>query len=130
MYEFGYGLSYSTFEYKNIVLNEINLNTQGEVEIQASVTIQNTGIFDGAEIPQVYITFPEIAQEPPQLLRGFEKVYLPKGAEQTVTFNFKKSELSYYNVDSHQWVVPQGEFSVHFGSSSRNIRGTQKFTLY
>ncbi|KAI7873124.1 glycoside hydrolase superfamily [Mucor mucedo] len=130
LYEFGYGLSYTNFEYKNFALNQINLESQGDVEVQASVTIQNTGMFDGAEIPQVYITFPEIAQEPPQLLRGFEKVYLSKGVEQTVTFTFKKSELSYYSIDSHQWVVPQGEFSVHFGSSSRNIRGTQKFTLF
>lgn len=113
-----------------MALNGINLNAQGDVEIQASVTIKNTGIFDGAEIPQVYITFPEIAQEPPQLLRGFEKVFLTKGTEQIVTFNFRKSELSYYNVDSHQWVVPQGEFRVHFGSSSRNIRGSQTFKLY
>lgn len=129
MYEFGYGLSYTSFEYRdiNIILNQGTANDN--VDVQASVTIANTGMVDGAEVPQAYITFPEIADEPPKLLRGFEKIFLSKGGEQVVNFSFKKTELSYYSVESHQWVVPQGEFKVHIGSSSRNIRGSATFTL-
>ncbi|GAA5809328.1 hypothetical protein MFLAVUS_002735 [Mucor flavus] len=129
LYEFGYGLSYTSFEYRDI---NINLNqgvANDNVDVQASVTIANTGMVDGAEVPQAYITFPEIADEPPKLLRGFEKIFLSKGGEQVVNFSFKKTELSYYSVESHQWVVPQGEFKVHIGSSSRNVRGSATFTL-
>jgi beta-glucosidase len=112
-------------------INTINGHSHDEdnVEIEAVVTIKNIGQYDGAEVPQVYLSFPEVAQEPPKLLRGFEKVFLTKGAEKKVTFKFKKTELSYYDIDAHKWVVPSGEFVARFGSSSRNIKGAVKFEL-
>lgn len=131
MYEFGHGLSYTKFEYSDIKVKKIHASLENEdlLEVEASVTIKNVGQYDGAEIPQVYLTFPEEADEPPKLLRGFEKVFLAKGAEENVTFKFKKTELSYYDTESHKWTVPEGTFIVHFGSSSRNIKGSAKFTL-
>lgn len=122
-------MSYTTFDYKNL---QVNLNhgvADDNVDVQASVTISNTGGADGAEIPQAYLSFPAVADEPPMLLRGFEKVFLTQSTEQTVNFSFKKTELSYYDVESHQWVVPQGEFTLHIGASSRNIRASVKFSL-
>ena len=107
----------------------INASASDQVEINASVTVKNTGQYDGAEVLQAYLSFPAVADEPPQLLRGFEKVFLQKGEEQRINFVFKKTELSYYDVNSHSWVVPKGEFEVRIGASSRDIRGTAKFTL-
>lgn len=97
--------------------------------MNASVFVKNAGQYDGAEVLQAYLSFPEVAQEPPKLLRGFEKVFLRKGEEELVNFAFKKTELSYYDVDRHSWVVPTGEFTVHIGASSRDIKGAAKFTL-
>lgn len=99
------------------------------VEVSASIVIKNAGQFDGAEIPQLYVSFPEIANEPPQLLRGFEKLVIPKGETISASFTLKKTELSYYDVGSHKWTVPQGQFTVYIGSSSRDIKYTQTFTL-
>jgi beta-glucosidase len=100
-----------------------------DVEVSATITIKNAGQFDGAEIPQLYLSFPEIADEPPQLLRGFEKIFIRQGETVSVIFKLKKTELSYYDVGSHNWVVPQGQFTVHIGSSSRDIKYSQPFTL-
>lgn len=99
------------------------------MEVSVKIVIKNTGRFDGAEIPQLYLSFPEIADEPPQLLRGFEKLVIPRGQDSFASFKLKKTELSYYNVESHQWVVPKGKFTVYIGSSSRDIKYTQTFTL-
>jgi beta-glucosidase len=99
------------------------------LEVTVHVKIRNTGRFDGAEVAQLYLTFPKVAQEPPKILRGFEKIYLTIGEEKEVTFTLKKKELSYYDTKYHEWTVPKGEFIVHVGSSSKDIRGTSSFTL-
>ncbi|KAG1341058.1 hypothetical protein G6F62_005205 [Rhizopus arrhizus] len=131
-YEFGYGLSYTTFNYTNFKTENIIGDTKDpeKLEVTVQVNIKNTGRFDGAEIPQLYVSFPEIAQEPPKILRGFEKVFLSVGQESQISFKLKKTDLSYYNIKSHGWVVPKGDFKAHIGSSSRNIKGTIKFTLF
>lgn len=130
LYEFGYGLSYTEFEYKDGQVSVIHGDAQDpDVEVSANVMIKNIGAADGAEIPQLYLSFPETAHEPPQLLRGFEKVFIEKGAEKPAVFVLKKTELSYYDITTHKWIVPKGEFTISIGSSSKNIKYSQKFTL-
>ncbi|KAI9318058.1 glycoside hydrolase superfamily [Dichotomocladium elegans] len=128
LFEFGYGLSYTQFEYGEVTLNTNHKHKNG---ILATVTVQvrNVGEVHGAEIPQAYVTFPESAGEPPKQLRGFEKVYLKKGQSAKVSFEFTKTELSIWDTKRHAWVVPEGEFSVHVGASSRDLRGSVTFTL-
>lgn len=130
LFAFGHGLSYTKFEYVGGEVDIINHHAEDpNVEVSVKIVIKNTGRFDGAEIPQLYLSFPEIADEPPQLLRGFEKLVIPRGQDSFASFKLKKTELSYYNVESHQWVVPKGKFTVYIGSSSRDIKYTQTFTL-
>ncbi|EPB90789.1 hypothetical protein HMPREF1544_02367 [Mucor circinelloides 1006PhL] len=130
LFEFGYGLSYTQFEYTDAQVNVVHGDSQDpNVEVSANVMIKNIGQFDGAEIPQVYLSFPSVAENSPQLLRGFEKVFVPKGGQAPAVFTLKKTELSYFDVNTHKWVVPKGEFVLHIGSSSRNIKHTQSFTL-
>ncbi|KAI9485708.1 MAG: glycoside hydrolase superfamily [Benjaminiella poitrasii] len=130
LFEFGYGLSYTNFKYTDGQITVINNNSQdANVEVKASITIKNVGELNGAEVPQVYLSFPDVANEPPQLLRGFEKVFIERESSQNVNFVFKKTELSYYDINSHGWVVPQGEFTLYIGTSSRNIKYTGAFTL-
>lgn len=100
-----------------------------KLQVTIHVTIKNTGQFDGAEVAQLYLTFPKVAQEPPKILRGFEKIFLAVGEEKEITFTLQKKELSYYDTKHHKWTVPKGEFIIHVGSSSKAIRGTSSFTL-
>lgn len=130
LYEFGYGLSYTQFEYHSGKVSIVNKYSQDpNVQVVAFISIRNVGSRAGAEIPQLYLTFPDIAKEPPKLLRGFEKVFLNRKEEKTITFNLTKTELSYYAEDSQEWVVPEGTFNLHIGSSSRDIKFSQQFTL-
>ncbi|RCH90483.1 hypothetical protein CU097_010746 [Rhizopus azygosporus] len=131
LFEFGYGMSYTTFEYTDMKIDYVRGSQQypDNLEVKVHVKIRNTGRFDGAEVAQLYLTFPKVAQEPPKILRGFEKIYLAIGEEKEVTFTLKKKELSYYDTKDHEWAVPKGEFIVHIGSSSKAIRGTSSFTL-
>ncbi|KAI8149939.1 beta-glucosidase [Fennellomyces sp. T-0311] len=127
LFEFGFGLSYSQFEYGNLKV-KVKGNTN-DPRVIASITIRNIGDYDGAEIPQAYITFPETAGEPPKLLRGFEKVYLDKGDRKKVDFEFTKMDLSIWNEQSADWMVPRGDFMVHVGASSRDIRASASFAI-
>lgn len=82
-YEFGFGLSYTTFEYKNL---HVHVEKESS-NVTASIQIANTGSRDGSEVAQLYLAFPEYVHEPPKVLRGFEKVFLKKGHTANVTFD-------------------------------------------
>lgn len=122
-FPFGHGLTYSTFQVSN-------LNVAGRV---VSATLANTGAADAAEVVQLYLTFPEVAGEPPRQLRGFEKVHLAAGSQRDVAFNLTDRDLSIWDVTTHDWSVVAGEFTVEVGFSSADLplRGTLgKATLY
>lgn len=107
---------------------KVNANAKKE-QVTAQIRVKNTGKVDGAEIVQAYLSFPENAGEPPKVLRGFEKVFIKSGQQSVVKFNLSKTELSIWNVDSQTWVIPHGEFQLHIGASSRDIRQSATFTL-
>ena len=112
-YPFGYGLSYTTFEY-----TDLKVNADG-----ATFKITNTGKLDGAEIAQVYISLPgaEVFR-PEKELKGFAKVFLKAGETKTVTVAFNDMTFRYWNVEDEAWAVEGGIYKILVGSSSADIR--------
>ncbi|HNZ71384.1 MAG TPA: beta-glucosidase BglX [Prolixibacteraceae bacterium] len=120
LFPFGYGLSYSTFEYGNIELS--NNKPVGETKIEASVVIKNTSKYAGEEVVQLYISDKVAAvSRPVKELKGFKKVMLQPGESKKVTFEIGTKELKYYNNNlEYQW--EPGDFVVYIGTSSADNR--------
>ncbi|WP_281612895.1 glycoside hydrolase family 3 N-terminal domain-containing protein [Flammeovirga sp. SubArs3] len=125
LYAFGYGLSYTTFEYGEITLSS---NTTDGAPITASIEVTNTGDYDGEEVVQMYIQ--DIigkSTRPLKELKGFEKIFLKKGETKTVTFTIEKEALTYFRWDMSEG-VEAGEFNVFIGTSSDQVKAAS-FTL-
>ncbi|MBL1411172.1 beta-glucosidase BglX [Sphingobacterium sp. C459-1T] len=126
LYPFGYGLSYTKFDYSEIVLDRQRLSPDGE--IKASVTITNSGEYDGEEVVQLYIQDVVASiTRPVKELKGFQKIFLKKGANQTVSFTLTEDDLKFYNTDLKYTTEP-GEFKVYIGTNSADTK-TATFTL-
>ncbi|WVW82363.1 hypothetical protein I302_104370 [Kwoniella bestiolae CBS 10118] len=170
-YEFGYGLSYTTFEYggldmwygddgsewernlgvrweedelkgkddiRNATLSSSGGSTRGNVTGKlgsfareslhkprwtVSVDVTNTGDVLGCDIPQLYLSYPEEAGEPPKVLRDFNRVQLWPGDTKTVTFQLSKYDVSIWDVVRQKWVIPKGNFGIEVGRSSMDEKG-------
>lgn len=116
LFPFGHGLSYATFQYFDLHI----VATADDVTV--NFRLQNTGLVPGTEVPQLYLGFPAIAEEPPKQLRGFQKVKLTPGETQHVSFTIYPSHMSIWDVHDHKWKPVQGRFTAFVGSSSRDIR--------
>lgn len=127
LYPFGYGLSYTTFEYKNLKLLPKKQQSQGEIEISLEVT--NTGKVKGDEVVQLYLKdlYSSVTVYETQL-RGFERITLNPGETKTVQFTLKPADMELLNKDMH-WVVEPGRFEVLIGSSSEDIRLSKEFVI-
>ena len=122
LYPFGYGLSYTTFEYGPVTLSSSEMPQDGSVT--ASVTVTNTGSMDGEEIVQLYIhDIFSTSTRPVKELRGFRKVRIPTGESVRVDFQLTKVDLSYYNHDL-EWVCEPGDFEIMIGPDSRSVKTT------
>ncbi|KAI0248423.1 beta-glucosidase [Lactifluus subvellereus] len=148
-YEFGFGLSYTTFQYSDLSISAIQGGEDQDRQLEAnwaagwpspkvvgsstalwlhrpafsvSFTLQNTGSVVGTEIPQVYLHFPVRAGEPPSVLRGFTDVELQPGESQVVTIALSRYDLSIWDVVSESWIRPSGTYSLSVGASSRDFR--------
>ncbi|CAF5104892.1 unnamed protein product [Rotaria magnacalcarata] len=75
----------------------------------------------GSEVPQLYLTFPAEAQEPPKLLRGFERVYLVSGESKQVSFVLTQKDISYWNVVNQKWTIASGTYIVWISTSANNL---------
>lgn len=116
LYPFGFGLSYSTFEYKNLKLETPNVAMGGNVV--ASVTLENTGNFTGEEVVQLYIRdLVGSVTRPVKELKGFKRIQLKPGESQKITFTLNTSELAFYNQQMEEVTEP-GEFYLWIGGSS------------
>ncbi len=121
LFPFGFGLSYTTFEYSDIKLSESEIKDNETVTV--SFKIKNTGDMDGAEIAQVYVADQESTIfRPEKELRAFTKVFIKAGEEKEVSVTLGKRAFAYYNTNIGDWHVETGEFAVLVGSSSRDIR--------
>ena len=126
-YEFGYGLSYTSFQYSQLRLSKKQM--KGNEAITVSVNITNTGKYDGEEVVQLYLrdVVGSIAR-PVKELKDFAKIKLAVGETKTVSFIINKEKLSFYTPQL-QWVAEPGSFEVMMGASSRDIRLTDSFEL-
>jgi beta-glucosidase len=116
LYEFGYGLSYTTFEVSNLQLSSSTVSKNGN--LKASVTVTNTGSRKGDEVVQLYIHDPVASiSQPVRRLRGFERVTLDASQSQTVTFTLDKSDFGFYD-NRGKLVVEPGQIDVFAGNSS------------
>ncbi|MEH6944055.1 glycoside hydrolase family 3 C-terminal domain-containing protein [Bacillus sp. JJ722] len=120
LYPFGYGLSYTNFEYSNLAVNKKDIKDFENVTV--TVNIKNTGEIAGKEIVQLYVRDEETSViRPEKELKGFEKVYLQPGEEKSVTFTLNKRSFAYYNVELQDWHVETGKFEILIGKSSKEI---------
>ncbi len=127
LFPFGYGLSYTTFTYANLVITP-QLTSDGTVEVAFDVT--NTGARTGADVAQVYVADSEASvPRPPKELKGFAKVSLEPGETQRVTIKLARRALSYYDINGKDWRAEPGEFGILVGRSSADIVLRDTLTL-
>jgi beta-glucosidase len=120
-FPFGFGLSYTTFEYSDLKLSADSIKDSDTLTV--SFKIKNTGAVDGAEAAQLYVSDVESTiYRPVKELKGFKKVFLKAGEEKEVFIDLDKRAFAFYNVDAHDWQVETGEFKILVGASSRDIR--------
>ena len=114
LYPFGYGLSYTTYEYDNLHVEE------KEDELEVSVQVKNTGDREGTEIVQLYMQDVTASLvRPVKELKGFVRVELMPGQEKTVTLHLKKQDMGFYN-NQAEYVLEDGKFRIYVGGNSRD----------
>lgn len=112
-YPFGFGLSYTSFEYSDLKVDEKGIK----------VTVTNTGAYDGAEVVQIYVGLPNaIVFRPEKELKGFAKVFLKKGESKEVSIPFDDKTFRYWNVRTNQWEIEMGTYEIMAGASVSDIR--------
>ena len=117
MYPFGYGLSYSTFEYSDLKVEK----RDGGVVV--SFAVRNTGGMDAAEVAQVYVGDVEASvPRPAKELKGYEKIFLKKGEQKRVEVTLTDEAFRFYDIFSHGFVTEPGDFNIFVGSSCEDIR--------
>jgi len=126
-YEFGYGLSYTTFQYSNLQLDKKKMTANQQID--AAVTITNTGKYAAEEVVQLYLRdrVGSIVR-PVKELKDFKKIKLAVGESKTIHFMIDKEKLSFYN-QQLQWGAEPGEFDIMIGASSEDIRVKDNFEL-
>ena len=149
LYEFGYGLSYTTFSISEVRSSSVSGN--GDVlalPAQASTqpggnphlwdhlytvtcTARNTGKIAGATVAQLYLALGSNAPQgtPVQHLRGFEKIFLEAGQSRSLSFNLTRRDLSFWDINAQGWSIPSGQMEARVGFSSRDIRGRTGFSV-
>ena len=126
-FPFGYGLSYTTFNYSDLQLSKKVMKKNETITV--SFTLTNTGKFDGEEVVQLYLK-DQVGSvvRPVKELRDFQKVFLKAGASQKITFTIDKEKLAFYNAKL-EWAPEPGAFEVQLGASSADIRLKDSFEL-
>ncbi|KAJ5626337.1 glycoside hydrolase family 3 protein [Penicillium lagena] len=150
-YEFGFGLSYATFEYGDLRISKTSSKgvNQGEYPrgaiapggptdlwddlVTVTATIRNTAKVAGAEVAQLYLGIPspggDVPDTPVRQLRGFNKPTIKAGSTETVSFSLTRRDLSIWDVVAQKWLLQHGEYKVYVGSSSRDLPLTGTFTI-
>lgn len=129
-YEFGYGLSYSKFEYSNFKISSTSLKPDDRITISAD--IKNTGSFDGDEVVQIYVKTPESPlsfERPLKRLKGFKRVSVPAGQTNTVSIDIDCADLWFWDHENDRIIFDEGKYLFEIGSSSKDIRGTLEASM-
>ena len=125
LYPFGYGLSYTTFAYDNLMVEKNGVN-----RVKVTFDISNTGKMDAAEVAQVYVhDVKSSVPRPYKELKGYEKVFLKKGETKRVTIELEDDAFSYYDMDKQRFVVEKGDFEILVGTSSECLPLKGSITL-
>lgn len=128
LYPFGYGLSYTQFEYSNLKLNSDKIKSDSDVELQ--FTVKNTGKIKGDEVAQVYVHDVKASIKVPiNQLKRFQRITLAPGENKTLSFKIPASELSFYNTKTNDLKTEPGQWEIQVGSSSKDIRLKSTFTI-
>ncbi len=121
LFPFGFGLSYTDFEYSDLKLSSNNISSNDQLTV--TVTVKNTGNTAGSEVVQLYVSDKESSViRPVKELKGFEKIFLEPGQSGTVSFTLNRRSFAFYSTLTHDWFVESGDFEILIGSSSRDIR--------
>jgi beta-glucosidase len=128
LFPFGHGLSYTTFEYKDLQVSSENpTDSEG---LKVSCIIKNTGNIKGKEIVQLYISDPESRlQRPVKELKKFTKIELAPGESKIVEFDLESRDFSYFNSRLEQWIAESGKYIIKIGASSDDIRFSKTINL-
>jgi len=127
LFPFGYGLSYTTFAYKNLLVTPASVS--GDQPVTVSFDVENTGSRAGAEVAEVYVGEPHAAvPRPVKELKGFSKVLLNPGESRHISVQLDRRAFSYYDVKKHAWTADAGDFDVFVGRSAAQIELTGKVT--
>ncbi|MGD9813779.1 MAG: beta-glucosidase [Bacilli bacterium] len=128
LFPFGHGLSYTSFKYENLILDQETIDEDGQ--IQVSVDVINTGDLAGADVVQLYVSqdHPAIFR-PVRTLKAFKKVFLKKGEKQTLKFTLLADDFSYYNIKIHDFAVENGIHRVQIGYSESDIELSAKVVI-
>jgi len=126
-YEFGYGLSYTIFEYSGLKLSSARFSKS----ITATVTVNNTGSVAGKEVVQLYLSAPAVRLDKPESeLKAFAKTkLLQPGESQTLTFIIDRMSLASFDASTSSWIADAGRYTVKIGTSSKDIKQTATFDL-
>jgi beta-glucosidase len=122
LFPFGFGLSYTTYRYSNLEIEQVNATT-------VSFTVKNTGSRPGAEIAEVYAELPASADEPPKRLVGWSKVQLSPGESRQVQVAVNPLYLSVYDVDQRKWRLEPGNYVLSVGGSSADLPLVKQVTI-
>jgi beta-glucosidase len=121
LYPFGYGLSYTTFAYKNLRTSADRVAADGQLTVSVDVT--NTGKRAGDEVVQLYVQhLGSKVERPKKDLRGYARITLAPGETRTVTLVLAAASLAYWNADTHGWLVESEPVRLQVGSSSADVR--------
>lgn len=119
-YPFGFGLSYTSFAY-NWQQQPGKINSLKDT-LSFSATIKNTGLMDGDEVMQVYISYPPVERMPVKELKAFKRISVQKGTEQLVQFRIPMAELQKWDIRQNRWMLYPGNYTISIGSSSQDIK--------
>jgi len=128
LFPLGYGLGYTRFTYRDLVLSHSVLGAEDELLV--SCTVENIGAREGSEVVQLYVSFPPgQVRRPVKELRGFQRVRLAPGTATTVTLSLRPRDLAYFDEAANAWVVSPGEYTVAIGSNARDLHLRARFTV-
>jgi len=129
-YEFGFGMSYTTFDYSNFTISKANITPNDKITV--TVDVKNSGDVDGDEIVQVYVKTPESTkswERPIKRLKGFKRVTIPRGQIKTVSIDIDCADLWFWDADNGKITFDPGKYVFEVGASSRDIRGEVEATM-
>jgi beta-glucosidase len=128
MFAFGYGLSYTSFEYGKIATDKKSYSADETIKV--SFTLKNTGKVDGAEAVQVYASQPKASvMRPVKELKAFSKVFLKAGETKTLEMDIKVKDLAFYDEKAKSWVVEPGEFVLYNAASSNDVKSKKSVQI-